>query len=838
LGRIYHNTTPIQDAPYKGSHMRILSVVAFLLLFALIVASSVTSTTWKKTYGGPDVDWSFSVQQTFDGGYISCGYTKSFGAGAFDIWVVKSDSLGNVDWTKTFGGPINDYGFDAQQTTDGGYIITGFTASYGGGFISLWLIKTDTNGDTLWTRVYGDGNFFADYGFSVRQTLDGGYVIVGSTMSFGEWLNCIWLLRTDAKGDTLWTKTFSSSSDAVGFSVDETDDGGFILTGAKNLTLYTNNMENEHVGEVRDKTITSVESESGLTDLWLIKTNSDGDSLWTKTYGGLFNDIGMSVQQTRDGGYIITGVTGLTDFQNKSIGELEEITLQEELLPLDKMSSGAADVWLLKTDATGDTIWTKIYSCLDNDGGFSVQQTIDGGYIVAGLKGLMELPRSGMSELHNTDTLEPLSIFGLSLSSTANVWLLKTDSNGDTLWTRTYGGEQNDEAFSVEQTTDGGFVLGGGTRSYGEGGEDFWVIKTDSLGLIDVDVDIDLSSDSLFFSPVLIGNQDVRLLWIYNRGTDPLRLDSLISVGDFTLQPLIPPAQSIAATDSLLITITYSPTEAGPHQGTLIIHSNDSDEPVRTVSLSGTGYEPLTVTSLFLADGIAGVPYSETLIATGGIPPYSWIISGMLPPGFLLNISNGIISGISTVAETYLFIVKVTDSRTEPDTARQELTISILPGQLTQIEIVPDSVTLEPGQNQQFTASGSDAYGNRVDILFLWEATGGTIDQDGLYTAGNEDGQFVVTATDPVTSLQDQAAVTILSTVTRGDVNCDGSITPGDALCAFWLSILGSFQDECQCDESEGAADVNCDGNITPGDALCIFWYAITGVWSEECQCE
>jgi len=486
----------------------------------------------------------------------------------------------------------------------------------------------------------------------------------------------------------------------------------------------------------------------------------------------------------------------------------------------------------------GDTLWTRTYGGALTDAGLSVDQTSDEGYIISGTRESVTVRQTPLKRFISGVTSGDLLEENTNISNATDLWLIKTDSKGDTLWTRIFGGPLADYGFSVVQTDDDGYIIGGGTRSFGEGGRDGWMIKTDAQGLIGTDVDLQLSADSLFFEYTLIGYQSSETLMIYNTGSDELSVTSLPVTGEFSIQPQIPPALVMAGGDSLAITITFSPSVTGVSEGTVTIHSNDPDTPEQTVSLTGTGYEPLTITTVFFPDGIAGEPYSEILNPDGGIPPYSWAVSGTLPPGFILNISDGTISGISTPAGSYPFTVVLSDSRVQGVSTRQELTITILPGQLTQVEVIPDLVTLEPNQSQQFAASGSDVHGNPVDVDPLWEASGGIIDQNGLYTAGSEGGHFSVTATDPASSVQGHAAVEIVLTVMKGDVNCDGNITPGDALCAFWRSILGSFQDECQCDESEQAADVNCDGTITPGDALCIFWFSITGVWSEECQCQ
>ncbi|RKX68987.1 hypothetical protein DRP53_09495 [candidate division WOR-3 bacterium] len=246
------------------------------------MAFAQPDTLWTRTYGGTRDDWGYSVQQTTDNGYIIVGETGSYGAGSTDVYLIKTDADGDTLWTRTFGGTGRDYGYSVRQTTDGGYIIAGWTFSYGAGGGDVYLIKTDANGDTLWTRTFGGQD--CDCGWSVQQTTDNGYIIVGTTFGYGGGRADVYLIRTDADGDTLWTRTFGGVDDDYGYSVQQTSDNGYIITG------YT---KSYGVGG----------------DLYLIRTDADGDTLWTKTFGGPAGDCGWSVQQTTDNGYIITGVT-------------------------------------------------------------------------------------------------------------------------------------------------------------------------------------------------------------------------------------------------------------------------------------------------------------------------------------------------------------------------------------------------------------------------------------------------------------------------------------------------------------------------------------------------
>ena len=345
-----------------------------LLVIFLLIPTFVFSQGWEKTYGHY---FGTSVQQTIDGGYIVTGVTETFSSSG-DVFLIKTNGNGDTLWTKTYGGNDDDIGYSVQQTTDSGYIITGRTHSYGNGQTDLYIIKTDSIGDTLWTKTYGGNN--GDQGNSVQQTFDGGYIITGNTIDDSTFYLGVYLIKTDSIGDTLWTKTFG---DSEGNSVQQTTDGGYIITGVKGVntgnrdvyliktngngdTLWTKTYGGNYhdIGNSVQQTTDGGYIITGLTkiysssDVFLIKTNGNGQTLWTKTYGGNYGDQGNSVQQTNDGGYIITGHKGI--------------------------NTGNRDVYLIKTNGNGDTLWTKTYGGQNICYGTSVQQTTDGGYIITG----------------------------------------------------------------------------------------------------------------------------------------------------------------------------------------------------------------------------------------------------------------------------------------------------------------------------------------------------------------------------------------------------------------------------------------------------------------------
>ena len=356
---------------------------------------------WNRTYGGAGAEAAFVVIQTADGGFAIAGWTDSYGAGDNDIWLVKTDVHGEMEWQQTYGGAGFETAWAVIQTADGGFALAGGTTSYGAGSEDFWLVKTDAQGEMEWQQTYGGAGFEAAW--AMIQTADGGFALAGKT-GVEEGLNDIWLVKTDANGTMEWQQTYGGAGTEVTWAVIQTVDGGFALAG---LTASYG---------------------AGGEDFWLVKTDAQGGMEWQQTYGGTGFEAAWAMIQTADGGFALAGRT-------------------------HSYGAGGSDAWLVKTDANGNMEWQQTYGGSDDDGAHSVIPTADSGFALAGLT----------------------ASYG---AGGEDFWLVKTYSNGTLQWNQTYGGSNTDRAWAGIQTADGSFAIAGLTASYGVGGEDFWLVKT------------------------------------------------------------------------------------------------------------------------------------------------------------------------------------------------------------------------------------------------------------------------------------------------------------------------------------------------------------------------
>lgn len=302
----------------------------------LVKTDSNGEAQWSKTYGGEKCETIYALVQTLDGGYAMLGDTNSFGAVKSDMWLIKTDSNGEVQWNMTYGGANWDYGYALIQTSTGGFVLTGEIRSYNDEYGDVWLVKTDRNGVTQWNMTYGEIN--RDCGYALIQTADEGYAIAGYTSSLAENGGAMFFVKTDMNGVAQWFKTYRNLNCTfnIAYAMIQTIDGGFALAG-----------ENRLSGGAGD-------------NMFLVKTNNDGVVQWNQTYGGIDYEAAYGIIQTADGGFILAGQT----------------------------STGGEDMWLVKTDENGEKIWDNAYRRKGFDYTRAIVHTTDGGFAFVGYSGL------------------------------------------------------------------------------------------------------------------------------------------------------------------------------------------------------------------------------------------------------------------------------------------------------------------------------------------------------------------------------------------------------------------------------------------------------------------
>lgn len=427
--------------------MKKLTLFLAVNLFLIQTNAQAPDIEWQKSLGGSVHDQAYSIQQTTDGGYIVAGFSYSNDGdvsgnhGDADYWVAKLNSIGNIEWQKSFGGSDYDETYSIQQTTDGGYIVAGYSKSndgdvtghHGSFYSDYWIVKLDNTGNIQWQKSLGGS--ISDWVYSIQQTTDGGYIVAGSSNSNNGDVTGnhggydYWVVKLYSTGNIEWQKSLGGSDDEWAESIQQTTDGGYIVAG------YTNS---------NDGDVTGNHGGYGY-DYWIVKLDNSGNIEWEKSLGGSGNDYANSIQQTTDGGYIVAG------FSDSNDGDVTG-------------NHGHWDYWIVKLDSTGSIQWQKSLGGSAYDYAYSIQQTADGGYIVA-----------GDSDSNNGDVS--------GNHGQLDYWIVKLNSCGNILWQKSLGGSSGDYARSIQQTTDGGYIVAGFSESNdgdvtgNHGITDYWIVK-------------------------------------------------------------------------------------------------------------------------------------------------------------------------------------------------------------------------------------------------------------------------------------------------------------------------------------------------------------------------
>jgi hypothetical protein len=428
--------------------------ILLLFLFnSTLLFAQAPPISWQKCLGGSGADFSKDIKYTTDGGCIVVGDVQSTDGdvigshGGYDAWVVKLSSSGNIQWQKPMGGGGADGFRSVEQTTDGGYILLGEAGSFDGdvsginGASDFWLVKLDNAGNMQWQKCLGGSS--DDIGYCVHQTTDGGYILSGETASLdgdvtgnhgNPGTKDVWVVKTDGTGNIQWQKNFGTTGNDVGNFISPTSDGGYILAAA---------------GDRIDGDLLC--SLHGGYDNWIIKLDGMGNVQWQKCLGGVGSESPNCIRENADGTFIILS------FTNFGSGDVVGWHAPAGGFP--------NDYWVVKLTSTGNIIWQK---CLGGTGSdmpsYSIVQTTDGGYIVAGWT---SSTNGDVSGLHGGE----------------DYWIVKLDANANIQWQHCYGGTSIDDCLSIQTTSDGGYVMVGtsfsndGDVSGNHGLYDLWVVR-------------------------------------------------------------------------------------------------------------------------------------------------------------------------------------------------------------------------------------------------------------------------------------------------------------------------------------------------------------------------
>lgn len=397
---------------------------------------------WLQTLGGSQEDTAQDIALTSDGGYAIVGFTESINGDITDhiseqndYWVARIDTDGNLLWSKTYGGTADDRGEAIKATSDGGFIITGYSRSNdedvttNDGFYDQWIVKLDASGNIEWEKSFGFSG--SDQSFDIIQTSDGGYFTTGflditasggqgsfgkPNASNGSFTNPehgvgeYWCHKLDANGTITWSRYFGGTNNDRSYSTLETNDNNFIIAGSS---------------ESDDFDITDSQ---GSYDFWVVKLSNTGDLIWQQSYGGTGIEIGYDIAKTSDGNYIVVGDTRSAD------GDISNF-------------KGSADFWVIKvSDTDGSLLWERTYGGSDFESARAITALQAGGFAIVGST------KSNDGDVNSN--------YGQN-----DFWVIKIGDNGNLLWEKNFGGSQLDIAHGILETTDEKLIVAGNTQS-------------------------------------------------------------------------------------------------------------------------------------------------------------------------------------------------------------------------------------------------------------------------------------------------------------------------------------------------------------------------------------
>jgi hypothetical protein len=416
-----------------------------LLVLVAITPHLIAQPTiqWQRCLGGSNWDAANALIQTSDGSFLVAAVAKSDDGdvsnphGEHDCWLIKMNDEGSILWEKTYGGSGYDVFNSVQELNEGGYIVAGSTSSYDGdvvdhhGASDLWLLKTDTDGNLLWKKTFGGSTW--DGCEEVLQTTDGGFILTGYTesndgdVSGHHGLKDFWVVKLSSTGAIQWQKALGGTGFDNLRGIVQSNDGGYLVIGE----TYSSDGD--------------IPIYRGQGDCWAVKLDENGATIWSKTYGGTGNDTFIGITKTHDGRYLLVGNTSSSD------GDVF-------------FNHGDWDCWVVKMYDNGEIEWQKTFGGTGGDRGFSVQETADNNFIIAGI-----------TTSHDGDVTGGYS--------SANVWVFKISTIGDLQWQKPLGGDEGEYGFAVCQTQEHGYLVCGVTHSSNgdvsgyHASADGWVVK-------------------------------------------------------------------------------------------------------------------------------------------------------------------------------------------------------------------------------------------------------------------------------------------------------------------------------------------------------------------------
>jgi len=440
--------------------MKAFLLIYFLFICQIIYSQNNIKIIWQKSLGGTKNDIVKSIQETDDKGYIVAGTTESVDEnvignhGSDDFWILKLNKAGNIKWKYCYGGSKLETTPSIKQTFDKGYIVVGTTESNDGdvrgnhGSVDVWVLKLNSDGQKVWQKCFGgsgadwgsSGSSTLEGGTSIQQTKDGGYIVAGTTSSNDGDVkgnhggSDYWILKLDKTGVIQWQRCFGGSTNEYATSVKQLKDGGYIVAG------YSNSIDGDVVGQ---------HSQFSENDFWIIRLNKNGNLKWQKCLGGTLDEEAHDVIQTADNGFLVIGHAMSTD------GDL--------------ICNQPFWSWVIKLDSSSNIQWQRTFTGATEI--FSVKETKDNGYIIAGKAQL------------NDGVVSGVHFDSLTQDYNWDFWTLKLNNKGYIQWQKCLGSSKLDMAFSIEQTTDGDYITAGlstgkdGDANANHGLDDFWIVK-------------------------------------------------------------------------------------------------------------------------------------------------------------------------------------------------------------------------------------------------------------------------------------------------------------------------------------------------------------------------